>query len=211
LHLLVLLRICKPLTMHRINSLQLNHLLMRGKEICYYTEIIVLTQCLFSLFMHVTEHNGNGNNGSKICFTNPFSVIPGQMPLLWFWAYLAWHIPCHPETTAKFSCSIFPAVLGLPQSQTYLYYTDKGISSMKVCSPTFIYMWFVYTFMFVLIQRIFKIILDINWMYHISELKAPGLKIALPYLLNGLHFTSFSISYTIDFWPIPLGLIFTSQ
>jgi len=54
--LLVLLRIYRSLTMHRMNSLQLNHLLMRGKDICYYTEIIVLTQCLFSLFLHVTEN-----------------------------------------------------------------------------------------------------------------------------------------------------------
>jgi hypothetical protein len=144
------------------------------------------------------EHNGNGNNGSKICLTNLFSVIPGQMPLPWFRAYLAWYNPCHPQitTTAKFSFSIFPAVLGLPQSQTFLYYIDKGISSMKVCSPTFIHMWLVYTFMFVRIQRIFKIILDINWIYDVSELKAPGLKIALPYFLNGLPlFAPFSMSY----------------
>lgn len=158
------------------------------------------------------EHNGNGNNGSKICLINPFSVIPGQMPLLWFWVHLAWHIPCHPEPTAKFSCSIFPAVLGLPQSQTLLCYIDKAISSMKICSLTFIHMWFVYTFMFVQTQKILKIILDINWMYHISELKAPSLKIALPYFLNGLPlFAPFSMSCTTDFWPIPLGLIFTSQ
>ena len=56
MHLLVLLRICRSLTMHRMNSLHLSHLLMRGKEISYYTEIIVLTQCLFSLFLHVTEN-----------------------------------------------------------------------------------------------------------------------------------------------------------
>lgn len=128
------------------------------------------------------------------------------------WAYLAWHISCHPETTAKFSCSVFPAPLGLPQSQTFLYYIDKGISSMKVCSPTFIHMWLIYTFMFVQIQRIFKIILDINWMYHMSEWKVPSLKMALPYFLYGLLlFAPFSMSYTTDFWPIPLGLIFTSQ
>jgi hypothetical protein len=55
-HLLVLLRICKSLTMHRMNSLELNHLLMRGKEICYYTEIIVLMQCLFGVCLHLTEN-----------------------------------------------------------------------------------------------------------------------------------------------------------
>lgn len=148
-HLLVLLRICRSLTMHRMNSLQLNHMLMRGKEILLLHRVnSSYSMFIQPIFACDREHKCNGNNGSKICLTNPFSVIPGQMPLLWFWAYLAWHTPCHPETIAIFSCSI-PAVLGLPQSQAFLCYIDKGISSMNIWSLTFIHMWFVYTFMFV--------------------------------------------------------------
>jgi hypothetical protein len=131
-HLLVLLRICKSLTMHRMNSLQLNHLLMRGKEICYYTE----TQYLFSLFLHVTENiMAMITMGTKYALQTLFQLFLARCHC--FDCEHIWH------GTSYVILKLLPnfhALLRLLQSQTFLYYSDKRISSMKICSPTFIHM-----------------------------------------------------------------------
>ena len=50
---------------------------MRGKEISYYTEIIVLTQLfIHPMFACDREHNDSGNNRSKVFLTNPFFSYP---------------------------------------------------------------------------------------------------------------------------------------